>query len=177
MSDLPLWLQLLQGLLTPTIALAVAWIAFQQWRTSRAKLNLDLFEKRYEVYQNAYGALTFVVSKGGSLDTPAFGRMFEAWRESQFLFGAEVPQHLDSLLLLIMELQATESELKDETPEHAALVAKKWDRVRKLSAARSDLQNFFKPYMLMDDKRVGTLIEWFEERNRMRLSYADEKQK
>jgi hypothetical protein len=31
--------------------------------------------------------------------------------------------------------------------------------------------------MKMDQKRVGTPAEWLSQRNKMRLSYADEKQR
>jgi len=54
----------LTALMTPTIAVAVAWVSFQQWKTARAKLNLDLFDRRYAVYRGATDALRVVTRDG-----------------------------------------------------------------------------------------------------------------
>ena len=169
--------EFLAALLTPTIALAVAWISFQQWRTARSKLNLDLFEKRYVVYQDVQASLVLVAAHGGSKGTGAFKKMFEAWRESQFLFGAEVASRLDELLAVIMKIETAEAEMETISEDHQRQVKDKWDGVKALSLERHSIADLFKPYMLMNDKRVGSFGEWLAERNRARLSYADEKQK
>jgi hypothetical protein len=49
-ATLPLELQILTALLTPVIAVAVGYVAYQQWRTAREKLVLDLFKDRLAVY-------------------------------------------------------------------------------------------------------------------------------
>ena len=40
----------LSALLTPTIAIITTYIAYEQWRTNRNKLKLDLFDRRFAVY-------------------------------------------------------------------------------------------------------------------------------
>lgn len=45
------WLQYLAALLTPLVAALGIWIAFNQWKTARMKLKLDLFDKRVVVYE------------------------------------------------------------------------------------------------------------------------------
>jgi len=52
-------IQLLSALLTPVIALVTTYIAIQQYRTSRLKFKLELFEKRYDIYQ---GVKKFILS-------------------------------------------------------------------------------------------------------------------
>jgi|PlaIllAssembly_1097288.scaffolds.fasta_scaffold283843_2 hypothetical protein len=40
-----------KALLTPVIAIVAAYVAWQQLKTNRRKLKLDLFEKRYTVFE------------------------------------------------------------------------------------------------------------------------------
>lgn len=58
MTDIHL-IQLLSALLTPVIAVVTTYIAIQQYRTSRLKFKLELFEKRYAIYQ---GVKKFILS-------------------------------------------------------------------------------------------------------------------
>jgi len=53
--ELPYWLlvvlEISKGLVTPVIAVFGIWIARNQLEVNRQKLKLDLFEKRYAVYE------------------------------------------------------------------------------------------------------------------------------
>src|SRR5689334_15517507 len=49
MQTLPYWLQVIQALATPAIALLAAVIGIAQWRTARHRVILDLFDKRWTV--------------------------------------------------------------------------------------------------------------------------------
>jgi hypothetical protein len=42
----PHWTTYLLAMLTPLIAMIVAFIAFRQWRTAQNRLKLDLFDRR-----------------------------------------------------------------------------------------------------------------------------------
>jgi hypothetical protein len=46
------WIDVLSALLTPTIAILGIYIAYQQWRTNKNRLKLELFDKRYEIFTN-----------------------------------------------------------------------------------------------------------------------------
>lgn len=173
----PTWVTALSALLTPIVAVAVAWISFQQWRTAKAKLNLDTFAKRSEVYENAYRALVFVARDASTLQNNVFEPMFIAWRDSQFLFGREVTDHLDKLLTRIGELQATEQEMQAIVADRQAYNDKKWRLVKELAGERTKLIDWFLPYMLIDDRRVRGPREVVQDLNRKRWSYADDKQK
>ncbi|MDZ7937868.1 MAG: hypothetical protein U5M53_06140 [Rhodoferax sp.] len=72
------------------IAIFVAWIAFQQYRIGRDKLRLDLYQRRFSVYEKT---LYFHHLLSGSVEqqkSEAFSKTFRdfitAYRESQFLF-------------------------------------------------------------------------------------------
>jgi len=106
--------------------------------------------------------------------------MLNAWSESQFLFGSEVQTYLDELLDVIIAIESAQHVMEDsqlEKDEWSYQVKRKWDGVKRLSNERKRLVGVFKPYMLMDHRRIGTATEWLKEKNRLRLSYADEKQK
>ena len=45
------WVQTLQALAVPMIAAVGAWIAIQQMRIARIKLQHDLYDRRYAVFQ------------------------------------------------------------------------------------------------------------------------------
>jgi len=51
-------IQLLSALLTPVIALVITYIIIQQYRTNRLKFRLEMFEKRYAIYQ---GVKNFII--------------------------------------------------------------------------------------------------------------------
>ena len=64
----PYWTQVLSALLVPTIALFACYIAWRQWRTAQNKLKLDLFEKRFAVYDTARNLFDSVVTSGKAED-------------------------------------------------------------------------------------------------------------
>jgi len=52
-SSLPFWVQVLQALAVPVIAAVGAWVAWQQMHIARTKLQHDLYDRRYAVFQAA----------------------------------------------------------------------------------------------------------------------------
>jgi len=42
---IPSWVTVLSAMLTPAVALSVAFIAYRQWRTAQNRLKLDLFDR------------------------------------------------------------------------------------------------------------------------------------
>jgi hypothetical protein len=80
-------------LVTAFIAAVVAAIAFLQWKTAREKVLLDLFAKRFAVYDE----LCSVVGRHiccGIDQTPLF-EFKRAASRAKFLFGSEVETFLE----------------------------------------------------------------------------------
>jgi hypothetical protein len=75
--------------LTAFVALIVAFIAALQWVTARQKLVLDLFDKRYEVYEELFEAINeyFTQSPAGM---KYIGKFTRAAGRAQLLFGPEI---------------------------------------------------------------------------------------
>jgi hypothetical protein len=49
--SMPFWVQVLQALAVPVIAAAGAWVALQQMHIARVKLQHDLYDRRYAVFE------------------------------------------------------------------------------------------------------------------------------
>lgn len=91
----PHWTAYVTALLTPLLTLSVAiYIAVQQWRTARNKLKLDLFEKRFSIYD---ATRKFV---GSSLNNNKveIAELYAFWNNmhmAKWLLNAEVYDYLD----------------------------------------------------------------------------------
>lgn len=90
--------------MTLATALFVAWIAYQQWRTARQKLAVDLFERRAAVYDKVVDAATKVIGPGRPVDDQPFRLLHTARSEAQFLFGPEVSDFIRSLIKAVANL-------------------------------------------------------------------------
>ncbi len=96
MTTMSWWVQILQALLTPLIAVLAVYIAYQQWHVNVRKLRLDLFDRRWAVYQAVIAFITAVCTdfKVKAADIGTFRR---ATITADFLFGPEIPTYIDEL--------------------------------------------------------------------------------
>jgi hypothetical protein len=75
------------------LGLVAGYIAWRQWRTAHDRLILDLFERRFQVFQE----LTRTVSEAVSKPHPAINDLAnfdQAFEKARFLFGPEVYGYL-----------------------------------------------------------------------------------
>ncbi len=173
MSSLPGWIQIFQALLTPAIAVAVGVIAFLQWRTAHQKVVLDLFDLRLAVYQKIRKAMAGINTS--ALVTDETTRLLlEAESEARFLFGPEIVEYVENFYFLCIRYRGQTDGKGNVGPLFAQAHKALMGAIGEFYNAGPDR---FAPYMKMDQKRVGTPAEWLSQRNKMRLSYADEKQR
>ncbi|HZL37069.1 MAG TPA: hypothetical protein VFC78_17245 [Tepidisphaeraceae bacterium] len=96
-----------KALLTPVLAVFGIFIARRQAQTGRQKLNLELFDRRFRVYQAAKAFLNDL-----SIDAGAGVKFFEMFRvetaEAAFIFPPKITGFLN-------ELRNQASELKENT--------------------------------------------------------------
>jgi len=89
MSQLPCWVQYVRALGPTAVAFAVgaiaALIAYWQSKTAHYRLRLDMFEKRFAVYQ----AVTNVVHMRGNINQEGFAEFYKIIRGAEFLFDGE----------------------------------------------------------------------------------------
>jgi len=75
---MPEWIQILQGLLTPVVAFVGIYFAWQQLAIARAKLQHELFDRRYKIFEATRSFLTNILTEG------------DVHREAQWKYRAEI---------------------------------------------------------------------------------------
>jgi len=181
MSAVPAWIQMLQALLTPAIAVAVGTIAFMQWRTAHQKVNLDLFERRMAIYEGVIERISVYFNDNYDDAHATAGDGLSALEaKARFLFGPEVANLIgkfraDIMLHAKAYKQACRTDLSPL--EKADASAAHESASVKLRPFNEEMTAAVLPYLRMDSRTVATPLEWIDKRNRIRLSYADEKQK
>lgn len=77
-------------IVTPiVISMAVAWIGYLQYRTNRYKLKLDLYNRRFAVYEKALELFQAYYSEDKANLTTSKEKFIRFYRESIFLFGED----------------------------------------------------------------------------------------
>ncbi|KVE72060.1 hypothetical protein WI98_22600 [Burkholderia vietnamiensis] len=94
--------ELVKGLPAAVVALLVGiiggLIAWRQYRVARAKLNLDLFEKRYELFMVVWAFASTVVQGGcDQLHVPERREMTNLIPKIEFLFGRDLAEYVRHL--------------------------------------------------------------------------------
>jgi len=100
----PHWTAYLTALLTPTVAILGAFIAFRQWKLAQNKLKLDLFDRRFKVYEAARKFLSSVVTNGEVTDEALHAFMYGT-REAEWVLSQAVADYIDKQGGLKSEVQ------------------------------------------------------------------------
>lgn len=97
------WVPILQALLTPTIGVVAAYVAWQQFRLARQKHDIDIFNMRMQVYKTmaAYLAKSETTH---SISEEDFYQWLRDVAEAEFLFGKEI-------LDLVEDIEGTSAEI------------------------------------------------------------------
>ncbi|MDN7645462.1 hypothetical protein [Burkholderia cenocepacia] len=94
--------ELAKGLPAAAVALVVAFgtgaIAWRQYRVARAKLNLDLFEKRYELFTMVWAFVSNVTAHGAPpLASPEKTALVNSIPKIEFLFGSAIAGYVQDI--------------------------------------------------------------------------------
>ena len=71
------------------IAVLTSYIAFQQWRTNKRKVRLDVFDKRFGTYETVRDTVSSIVSNG-RIESDALFRFWIKSSDAKFLFGKTI---------------------------------------------------------------------------------------
>jgi len=90
------------------------YVAYQQWKTTKKKFNLDCYDRRIKVYEEARKFIELVKQKGSPTSDEI--RNFESvTHEAEFLFGSEISQYISEIAFRGFSLMsASHSEKGDE---------------------------------------------------------------
>ncbi|MCR4471067.1 hypothetical protein [Burkholderia sp. SCN-KJ] len=129
--------ELMKGVPAAVVALLVGvvagLIAWRQYRVARAKLNLDLFEKRYEAFQIVWAFASAVVQRGPlPFYSSDMTKMLNELPKIEFLFGKKLAAYVRVLNANHASLWAIDEAIKtnngvmpqDKIQEHTNLM--KW---------------------------------------------------
>jgi len=96
MYYLPWWMQWAQAVALIIISFVGSWIAYKQVRIAAAKLNLDLYDRRFKVFEAARHFIgKFLIE--GAFTPEEITRFSSGVADAVFLFDSEVKTYLDSL--------------------------------------------------------------------------------
>jgi hypothetical protein len=112
-------MQTIQAILTIIIAIGVALIGYQQYVVNKNRLKLELFEKRFKVYNELMKVLARALMNGDITrdELNAFGLCKS---EGAFLFDSDLGEYLQVVFKKLGDLQAHNlymSKCQNPTPE------------------------------------------------------------
>src|SRR5690242_16998721 len=109
----PPFIILLAALLTPFVAIFGGFIAWQQWRTAREKLKIDLFDRRLPIYEKTRDILSQQLALGHSLEPAQVTDFGVKARVSRWLYDASIADYLqEGIVSKLQDLHDVESELE-----------------------------------------------------------------
>lgn len=163
---MPVWIEVLQALLTPAIAMAVFVVAFMQWRTAHQKVVLDLFDRRHAVYREMEeAAVLFIKTFKQEERDRAAALARHAGLEAVFLFGPDAFKRISaaaSQIRMYETISTAETIYSDEEIE--ARRDRNERRKKCVEAFLLEMPTIFEPYMRMTHKRVRSPAEWWQDK-------------
>lgn len=123
---------------TALIALIVTLITYGQWITNRARLKLELFEKRYAVYEKIAAFLAETLMKGRLIkgNEDKFSR---DTKNAYFVYGCD-----KSVKNLVSQIYSLACDLDAHSTEETGLVGEaKINAIREQRKAKNAMQEIF----------------------------------
>jgi hypothetical protein len=109
-------MEILKSLLTPLIAIVATYIAWQQWKTNRQKLNLERYDRRLRVYDEVRKILSIIV-RDANASFEDLLKFRTSVSEADFLFGPEIPVYLDEIYKRGLNLHSWNKQYRDCTQD------------------------------------------------------------
>jgi len=145
------WVEIFRALLTPLIAIIALGIGYQQLRTNRDKVRLDLFERRLSGYEVTSSLLVAMHVKC-EVDSDQLTSFWNGTNKSQFLFGEDVNEYLKKLTekatLLAADSNSISREIDLTKPQKAEIGKRKLTpSLSRLANEQNRLEELFEPYL------------------------------
>jgi hypothetical protein len=151
-QDLTAWLGLGIAAFVALIGLLNLLTARQQWRTANNRVVFDLFQKRYEVYQE-FRDIVSRLTGSGKADSMMFVKAAEATERAQFLFRDDLVRYLRQFTDKVRDL---ESYCQEQAGLQGDDLKKNLDAQRQLKNALDEFRTqgptLFGQYIRFDQK-------------------------
>jgi hypothetical protein len=132
-----------QALLTPVVAIATTYIAYQQYRIRRDERSLTLYDRRLAVYRLVIGMVDRIRMGDVLIGEEAF-KWLNSIAEVQFLFGEEVQLVKDELFGAVFEYAMKTEPIKVENKPFNTACAEAMGNVE---CFRTPVEEVFAPYL------------------------------
>jgi hypothetical protein len=148
---MPEWVQVLQALLVPTIAVVGALLAWQQVKIARSKLRHDLFDRRFAVFEAARTLLRGIMRDGNASMTE-LGAYIVGVIDAPFLLDESTSDYLMEIRRRTIKLQSLKSAYASDAPvdDRKQVVQKAYDEMNWLVAQLDVLPGKFKPFLTLE---------------------------
>lgn len=135
-----------------SVAETQADIARRNWETANEKVVLELFERRLAIYDAIRDIIGEVTRTGVSPDE-ILHKYFKALDHVPYFFGEEVQNYLESVRLLMIDLNLANTMMEDPYDrERAKWVQMKHDRFSRITRFYNDAPPLFGPYIRAHQK-------------------------
>jgi hypothetical protein len=133
---------------TMLVGFAVGFIAWQQWQISRNKLRLDLFGRRYMVYDATRKFLAVIV-QSSRFDNSQLFEFYAGTSDAEFLFDADVVDYLAQIRKRALNMR-THQKVYEPLPigdERSRHVKAEDDQLLWLCEQITAMKTVFTPYL------------------------------
>jgi hydroxymethylpyrimidine pyrophosphatase-like HAD family hydrolase len=148
MYYLPWWMQWAQAVALFVISCLGSWIAYKQARIASAKLNLDLYEKRFRVFEAARAFALHAITHH-EIEQEALAAFGAGTVDAAFLFEDELGKYLAEFGRKVFGLRILSLRLNSATvqEERDKLHNERVDYMLSVSSELDVLVERFKPYL------------------------------
>jgi len=144
-----LYVAIIQVLSTAVIGAIAVFVAWRQWSTSHHRLVLDLFGRRFQVYQELARAIADAVNKP-NVEIKDLSNFDAARQTARFLFGSEVHDYLTKVreaLVLVISIGHAMAAIPLDAPQRKDAEAAMLDNLNQLNEFYGRLSEMVTPYL------------------------------
>jgi hypothetical protein len=141
-------ISILGPIATLIVGCGVFFIAWQQWQVAHAKLRLDLFDRRYTVFDATRKFLAVILQKATFEDSQLF-EFYAGTSDAEFLFGPEVVDYLAQIRKRALDMR-THQKVYNPLPvgdERSRHVQAEHDQLLWLGEQITAMTKTFTPYL------------------------------
>jgi hypothetical protein len=141
-------LTVLIGVLTAITGVFVAYVGYNQYRISKERFKLDLFDKRFSVYKGVQVFLTYILHKL-KVDLSQIVQFRVDTQDSVFLFGYDITEYLKKIDSKSCELLDLQEERKNLPvgEENSKKCKEQTELIKWFTDQLPELKKIFSPYL------------------------------
>jgi hypothetical protein len=136
-----------------SVARTQAEIAERNWQTSNEKIVLELFERRFAIYEEIRSVIG-EVTQSGAAPTDVFFRYGAATDRAPYFFGQEIQDYLQAIRMHLANLELANTMLNSQSdPDRRAMWAEKREtHFLGVTDFYKDSSTLFRPYIQAHQK-------------------------